>query len=176
VSGFLERYWKKVSPEPNSGCWLWEGVTNQAGYGRIYVSTHRARVAHCVAYEIDRGAIPRGMQLDHVCRVRCCCNPDHLEPVTQQENMRRGWRARGQDIVGLRFGRLVVLARVENDKKHQSRFLCRCDCGREKVARGYSLKTMKARSCGCFQREAAARANFKHGRYSASKLTEEFNL
>jgi hypothetical protein len=46
--------------------------------------------AHRVAYELFKGPIPAGMDLDHLCRVRCCCNPDHLEPVTRKENLRRG--------------------------------------------------------------------------------------
>ena len=73
-------------PEPNSGCWLWTGVTDSWGYGRA----GRAGMAHRVFYERIVGAIPKGLTLDHKCRVRCCVNPDHLEPVTLRENLRRG--------------------------------------------------------------------------------------
>lgn len=67
------------------GCWLWTGATNGVGYGRLgrqYV--HRLSYTHFV------GEIPDGLQLDHLCRVPLCCNPDHLEPVTIGENVRRG--------------------------------------------------------------------------------------
>lgn len=78
-----------VSPEPNSGCWLWTGTINDSGYGRFNVSDRRER-AHRLLYEYLKGPIPEGLILDHLCRVRSCVNPDHLEPVTQGENVRRG--------------------------------------------------------------------------------------
>lgn len=73
-------------PEPNTGCWLWEGYVTRQGYG----ITSRAARAHRVIYEAIVGPIPEGMQLDHKCRVRCCVNPAHLEPVTARENSLRG--------------------------------------------------------------------------------------
>lgn len=86
----LERLMAKVSIEPNSGCWLWLGADDGGdGYGRIVVNG-RQRSAHRVSYELHRGAIPDGLHIDHLCRVRCCVNPDHLEPVTCGENIRRG--------------------------------------------------------------------------------------
>ena len=82
---YLEGFEAKIHFEPNSGCWLWAGADNGVGYGK-----YRGKYAHRVAYEAARGAIPEGMFLDHLCRVRCCVNPDHLEPVTNVENIRRG--------------------------------------------------------------------------------------
>lgn len=82
------RFWDKVSPEPNSGCWLWDGATTNS-YGEFYFH-RRILIAHRFAYRVLRGPIPGGLQLDHLCRVRCCVNPDHLEIVTQQENIKRG--------------------------------------------------------------------------------------
>lgn len=76
-------------PEPNTGCWLWLGVLSEDGYPKMVVKGRRV-FAHRVAYSEMVGAIPDGMQLDHLCRTRCCVNPDHLEPVTQQENIARG--------------------------------------------------------------------------------------
>lgn len=83
------RFWEKVSPDPNGGCWLWTRLCDRAGYGlfrwrRRMVSTHR------LAYLTLVGEHASGLVLDHLCRVRCCCNPAHLEPVTQRENNRRG--------------------------------------------------------------------------------------
>ena len=79
----------RVQMEPNSGCWLWDGTCNALGYG-IYQKNYSRRRAHRVVYESLVGQIPVGLVLDHKCRVTCCVNPDHLEPVPQSENVRRG--------------------------------------------------------------------------------------
>lgn len=71
------------------GCWLWpRTLLARDGYGLATVKrrTHRA---HRLAYELFIGPIPSGLESDHLCRVRHCVNPDHLEMVTHAENMRR---------------------------------------------------------------------------------------
>lgn len=73
----------------SSGCWIWTGHKDRDGYGSITVEK-RHRIAHKVAYEEYVGPVPAGMELDHTCRNRACCNPLHLEPVTHLENVRRG--------------------------------------------------------------------------------------
>jgi hypothetical protein len=85
------RFWSKVIPEPNTGCWLWLGADNGRGYGRVCIDG-RTMYAHRVTFERLRGPIPDGMQLDHLCRMRGCCNPAHLQPVTNAENTKRGSR------------------------------------------------------------------------------------
>jgi len=92
---FEERYERLAFPEPNSGCFIWMGALNWNGYGKMGIGlvsegTHRMQYAHIVAYEHFVGRVPEGKVLDHKCRMRCCVNPDHLEPVTQIENIRRG--------------------------------------------------------------------------------------
>jgi len=84
----LERFEAKFIPEPNSGCWLWFGASSD-GYGYIGCGG-RNRLAHRVSYEIHRGPIPEGLELDHLCRLHCCVNPDHLEAVTCKVNIGRG--------------------------------------------------------------------------------------
>lgn len=85
-----ERFWSFVSPEPNSGCWLWTGGDYVGeGYG-CFSEGGKAKRAHKWAYERYVGPVPAGLVLDHKCRVRCCANPAHLEPVTHKENARRG--------------------------------------------------------------------------------------
>ncbi len=81
------RFWANVIPEPNSGCWLWLGSLN-GGYGQIIRDGKNIR-AHRWTYEIAYGPMPSGLETDHLCRTRSCCNPLHLEAVTHQENMAR---------------------------------------------------------------------------------------
>jgi hypothetical protein len=88
-----ERFREKFVIDASSGCWLWTGATDRGGYGQFAVFAGNASIAHRVSYRIYRGEIPEGLQLDHLCRVRHCVNPDHLEPVTHRENMRRGVHA-----------------------------------------------------------------------------------
>lgn len=80
---------RHVSPEPNSGCWLWTAAVNDSGYAICSVN-RKAKRAHRILYVLIGRTIPDGLQLDHKCRVRCCVNPDHLEPVTNRENTLRG--------------------------------------------------------------------------------------
>jgi hypothetical protein len=82
----LEKY---SIPEPNSGCHLWLAALSTDGYAQLSVQG-RNRNAHIVAYELAKGPVPDGMQIDHLCRLHCCVNPDHLEAVTGSENVRRG--------------------------------------------------------------------------------------
>jgi hypothetical protein len=76
-------------PIPFSGCYVYMGALRGGGYGAISVDD-RLRPAHVVAYEILVGPVPDGLELDHKCRVPSCWNPNHLEPVTHTENVRRG--------------------------------------------------------------------------------------
>lgn len=95
IAGLPERIADKISPEPNSGCWIWTGCEVRAGvgYGKAFWCGKQYR-AHRLVYEILRGPISDGLTIDHLCRVRCCVNPDHLEPVSIQENIQRGVRYR----------------------------------------------------------------------------------
>ena len=87
------RFAAKITVSP-SGCWLFTGCLNSRGYGCI---THHGRVmlAHRLAYELLVGPIPQGRVIDHLCMVKACCNPDHLEAVTAGENNRRAVAANG---------------------------------------------------------------------------------
>lgn len=92
--GLPERFESKISPEPNSGCWLWTGGLSRSGYGYTYTARrHNMECAHRVVYKLLRGPIPDGLQIDHLCRMRCCVNPEHMECVTGPVNTRRGGNA-----------------------------------------------------------------------------------
>jgi hypothetical protein len=83
------RFWSKCLPDACTGCWLWTSEVNRQGYGRVRWEGTKL-LAHRVAYEATRGPIATGLVIDHLCRTRHCVNPDHLEAVTQQENILRG--------------------------------------------------------------------------------------
>jgi hypothetical protein len=75
---------------PFSGCYVWIDLSlKNDGYGQV---THSGRKwsAHKLSYVLAKGPVPDGLVLDHLCRVRCCINPDHLEPVTDAVNVARG--------------------------------------------------------------------------------------
>lgn len=79
----LERYTDRTET-----CWLWTGAKSN-GYGQLGVDG-KNRLVHRLSYELYIGPIPEGLIIDHLCRVRHCLNPDHLEVVTQRENILRG--------------------------------------------------------------------------------------
>jgi len=79
----------RVEKIPEAGCWIWTRTTNRGGYGQ-YSTDGRTYLAHRLTYETLVSAIPDGLVIDHLCRTPSCVNPDHLEPVTTKENLRRG--------------------------------------------------------------------------------------
>jgi len=94
----LERFWSHVSPEPNTGCWLWMAGEARGGYAK-FKADGKTVVAHKWYWETRNGPVPGGLELDHLCRVRCCVNPIHLEAVTPLVNFQRGLRL-GPAMIG----------------------------------------------------------------------------
>lgn len=78
-----------IEVDPATGCHNWTKNLHVCGYGRV---TYRGRShwTHRAAFEISNGPVPEGLELDHLCRNRACCNPEHLEPVTHKVNTLRG--------------------------------------------------------------------------------------
>lgn len=76
-----QRFEAKYTPEPNTGCWLWTAAINATGYGIMAVPGRSTQLAHRIAWELFRSPIPDGLVIDHLCRVRCCVNPDHFRLV-----------------------------------------------------------------------------------------------
>lgn len=91
---YKARIYARIHPEPNSGCWLWVGAHDAKGYGNARFpnasGVNAVQNVHRIVYQIERGPIPEGLCLDHLCRNPACVNPDHLEVVTYSENIMRG--------------------------------------------------------------------------------------
>lgn len=115
-----------------SGCWIFDGAINEHGYGILFDNGKHVR-AHRLTYEALVGPIADGSVLDHLCRVRRCVNPQHLEPVTNRENILRGEGA------AARNNRKTVCVNghsLENAHLQQGQFERVCvPCRRERTAR-----------------------------------------
>jgi hypothetical protein len=99
-----------------SGCWLYR-TPAKSGYANFGINKKVAFRAHRFSYEVHKGPIPDGLHIDHLCSVKNCCNPDHLEAVTPKENTRRAWE-RGEaklhaPDVQRRAGRIANAAAVK---------------------------------------------------------------
>lgn len=81
----LERY--KIN---ENGCWIWTGAIHKSGYGQMKWKG-QSTVAHRVLYSVLVGEIPKGFVIDHLCNVKLCVNPEHLEAVTPSVNTQRAW-------------------------------------------------------------------------------------
>ena len=91
------RFWKYINK--TDSCWLWTGTKNKKGYGRFVIKNRKLVTPHRFAYELLVGPITEGMTIDHLCRVKLCCNPKHLEQVSGLENTRRGVPFRSQVLM-----------------------------------------------------------------------------
>ena len=166
-------------PVPFSGCWVWTKSLNSNGYGMLSQGRGKPQLrAHRLAYEQAHGPIPDGLELDHLCRVRACINPEHLEAVTHQENIRRGGtpataRRLMQDILARRAlrthckrGHAWVEANIYIDPRgRRSCRLCtqhvyrdafeqrRCDyCGKEFIVNRHKDQRFCTHRCANFNR------------------------
>lgn len=91
----LSRFWANVYKTDK--CWIWLGARAKDGYGKYTIVDPRSTnqfgtfsyTPHQFVWELMRGPVPVGLELDHKCRVTLCCNPDHLEPVTHAVNRAR---------------------------------------------------------------------------------------
>jgi hypothetical protein len=126
-----DRLFARVHEDEN-GCWVYTGWTGGDGYGMISLGRRgQGRVyTHRFVYELNVGQIPEGLTIDHLCRVRRCCNPAHLEPVTHAENNRRGhgWSGRNHRKAHCKNGHPLSGDNLYRDKRGRH---CRT-CHRER--------------------------------------------
>jgi DNA-binding transcriptional regulator YiaG len=85
--------WVEEDRGHETPCWIWTAQLNERGYGLSTRAMPQSRLAHRAIWVQRNGPVPDGLELDHLCRVRPCVNPEHLETVTHAENMRRGYAA-----------------------------------------------------------------------------------
>ena len=136
-----ERFHDKIFYEPNTGCWLWSAALSKDGYACF--DRKLAHHAHRYAYALYKGPIPHGLEIDHLCRVRSCVNPDHLEAVAHNENVRRGDfktnhrnRVKTHCIRGHELAGHNIIVKLYNGKKRRN---CRaCDNLRDNLR--YNLR------------------------------------
>jgi hypothetical protein len=138
----LERTLARVVHTPE-GCWRFTGAHNREGYGMVNEGgkSGRMKLVHRVVYEAMVGPIPEGHVLDHVyerCQFRDCCNPEHCEPVTNEENARRMWAA-GRGVGDTRAAIRVRVAR--------QRALTHCKRGHEFTPENTRVDSRGQRSC-----------------------------
>lgn len=140
-----ERLLSKTVINRETGCWEWTAYRTRDGYGIIGVEGHRTARAHRVAYELIEGPIPEGLQLDHLCRVRYCINPAHLEPVTSRENTMRS----PISLTAISAAKTHCPAgheyTLENTRYQANGRVCR-ECGREHGRRWYATRGRAARA------------------------------
>ena len=81
----LKKFFSRI--EVKGVCWEWKAAKSH-GYGSSWLNGKQIR-AHRISYELFKGEIPKGYEIDHLCRNKTCVNPDHLEAVTHRENLNR---------------------------------------------------------------------------------------
>jgi hypothetical protein len=147
-----DRIFSKVLP--TGFCWLWQGSVTTRGYGQCGYKK-RVLKAHRLIYEILVGPIPKGLELDHLCRIKRCVNPDHLEPVTKRENLRRHAQSRGWEFLD------------DGEERPKSPTRIRSElgvCKRGHVLAEVGLYTFKGKrgprsSCGACRQNTVCRSN-----------------
>ena len=155
LSVLADRVMRRVTMDPRSGCWIFTGAIRH-GYGVVGIGPrthHRTFHTHRVMYEKANGAIAPGLEIDHLCRVKSCCNPAHLEAVAHVENVRRGEAS----VVVAETNRQRAAAQVQ------------CLRGHPLSGDNLRLKDGKRQCVECTRARDRARAAEKMRRYRAAR-------
>lgn len=100
---FEELFGDRIQKDRRTGCMLFTDHLLPNGYGGV-THNYKQWLAHILAYTVTKGPVPEGLEVDHVCRVRHCVNPEHLEAITRSENHRRGSQGKltKEDVIEIR--------------------------------------------------------------------------
>lgn len=121
----IQNFVGHISLEEN-GCWNWIGADN-CKYG-IFTIDGKNVLAHRWAYEFHKGPIPKGLEIDHLCRNKFCVNPEHLEAVTAKENVRRAEKHRiRKKLTHCRKGHELTPDNISMSGKWRTCKLCRME-------------------------------------------------
>jgi hypothetical protein len=132
----LERMGRLTVIDPDTGCWLWVGGLNPNGYGTVKDENSRTATVHRLTYKQLVGPIPDGLGLDHLCRVRRCRNPEHVEQVTQRKNLERGDTLNARGLTQTHCSRDHELAAANSYRHPDGSRRCRmCNRLRARVIR-----------------------------------------
>ncbi len=134
TEGDWDRFWSKVDIQ--AVCWIWTKSVSSKGYGQFSFGGRSGGGpvgAHVFAWLILVGEIGVGLELDHLCRVKTCVNPDHLEPVIRRVNTRRG------DKVVAALKNTAACSIVDCDEPYLAKSLCK---------RHYNMKYQRNKSYG----------------------------
>lgn len=133
----LQRFWSKVDKSAGpTGCWLWTGPLDSTGSGYFWVAHRKRLKPHRVAYELVTGETLGSLKCDHMCHNRACCNPSHLRPATQKQNMENRLGAQRNSSTGVR-GVTKVEEWHRAAPEHKGKYLASLQHYGKKVYVGY---------------------------------------
>lgn len=143
--GAAERLRSKLASTTEGECWLWSASRRADGYGQFRFR-NSVWMAHRAAYTLFVGEIPDGMEIDHLCQSRLCCNPDHLEPVTGEENNRRYREslASGDRLAGLIADVALIIASTGRRGIHTTDLLAALSAASPDVYGGWDAERFSA--------------------------------
>lgn len=171
MSDPFERIMRRITVT-ESGCWEYP-CRRRDGYGVLGEGPRGGKTlrAHRVTYERMVGPIPDGMQIDHLCRNRGCCNPQHLEVVTPAENTRRGYAFRETKTHCIHGHEFTPDNTVTNQRGARVCVTCQREAVRQSERRAYEVIKRAARLLGITHRQY--RAEYGRSRFTAINIIKE---
>lgn len=142
--GLPDRFLEKITID-SSECWIWNSVKDAGGYGLFRVNGKWVKT-HRYTFEMAGGTLNESLVIDHLCKVRECCNPHHLEQVTMGENTRRGNAVKNRKAQAATITKCVQGHEFtpDNTYEYKGRRMCKaCRASRRNVARDARRKNVK---------------------------------